>query len=258
MNADELNCFEQQIAALDTFLPNFREALIDDGRAEAAQCEARKFVDCGIQVGVGRRAVQVGGFDVGVGNYFYREGFDPSDDESPVFLNWPLFDWTAALGERRLTQEGHEAGRRVLDLLPRFVVEGITSRKRERYREELTQAVGEYLETRRLLQPIGLPDGPFDPDGFRWRNRGYRSLNRMGFILVKVLWKSRDRVATFEQLAVSVWGDKALDDSDVGRRFGTPRAAANSFFERKGLPFQVASKRDEAGRRIAYLKCSKG
>ena len=257
MNKDELKFFKQQIAALDMFLPNLREALIDNSRSETARSEARRFVDCGICVGEKRRAVQVGGFGAEDGNWFYRnaEDWDLSDDESSVNLHWPRFDWTAGLGKKRLTKEGHDAAWCVLDLLPRFAAEGITSRKREHRREKLAQAVGEYLESRGLLRPLGLSDGPFDPDGFRWRNCEYRGLNSMSFVLVKVLWNSLGRAATFLQLAVSVWGDGALDEIDVSRRFGTPRAAANRFFEWKRLPFRVASKRDEAGRHLAYLKC---
>ena len=127
--------------------------------------------------------------------------------------------------------------------------------------EELISAVRVYLTRERIQEQIRASinsengtekseqkkDGPFPPDGFRWKGQEYLGLTPLPSRLLGFLWQQPNLSARFEDLAEPVWRDRnrGINSNMVG----SCRRDANKFLESNDIPFLVGT---EAG--FAFLK----
>jgi len=83
-------------------------------------------------------------------------------------------------------------------------------------------------------------DGPFRPDGFRWKGKDYTGLRPTAWRLVEALWLKKRRTAEYRKLGKEVWDDDAIEPDK--ETVGTARKEANTFFQKHHVPLAVSVK----------------
>ena len=83
-------------------------------------------------------------------------------------------------------------------------------------------------------------DGPILPVSFRWKGKTYDGLSLISGRFLTALWSAKYWICEINDLGESVWEDRAVEpDKDM---VGAARTAANAFFKKHSLPFQVGRK----------------
>ncbi len=82
------------------------------------------------------------------------------------------------------------------------------------------------------------PDGPVEPNKFRYAGKEFPGLPPRQFQLVKELWKRRDRAASIDDLAEPVWGDREDPPTQSAAKSMVRRV--NNFFCDNSLPLELS------------------
>ncbi len=107
--------------------------------------------------------------------------------------------------------------------------------------EEFNRALGEISTSGRRdggTTDETAVDGPFGLNGFRWQTCERIGMEPLPWKLIRHLWSTKDRTATYTDLAVKVWDDVQRNLRN-GDELPSARKKANKFFEAGPFPFRV-------------------